>query len=266
MQPFLKWAGGKRKLIPVLKPLLPPDYAALRHVEPFVGGGALYFEQEPERALLNDASGDLIATYQALQGHEAAVLFELSILAQDVSEEAFYRVRERFNRLNSRGACFAAHLLYLNKTCFNGLHRVNGQGEMNVPFGKYESVNFDFGALARSAALLGSAEITNLDFADVPYRQNDFVYFDPPYVPASKTASFTAYASEGFGESDQERLRDLFGELDKNGCRLMLSNSDMPQVRKMYAGYKIVEAKAARSINSRGSGRGEVGELIVLNY
>lgn len=265
MQPFLKWAGGKRKLLPQLVPLLPPDYAVLRHVEPFAGGAALFFDQEPVWGLLNDSSPDLIATYHALTAGLEGVLRNLALLAKDQSEEAFYATRERYNRLTDRWTVFAAHFLYLNKTCFNGLHRVNAAGEFNVPFGRYHQIAFDFDAIARAASLLQSAEITNLDFTKVPYRQRDFVYFDPPYVPSSATASFTAYDKEGFGVRDQERLRNLFGELDRD-CKLMLSNSDTPLVRKLYADYRIIEVKAARSINSRGSGRGEVGEVVVLNY
>jgi len=268
--PIVKWVGGKRRLLPQLLPLLPPGVELMRHVEPFAGGAALFFAQLPERALLCDVNATLIGTYQAVRDRLPEVVAHLSVLAEAHDEKAYYRARERYNRARSldreeRAALF----LYLNKTCFNGLHRVNQRGEFNVPAGRYKSpriLNLD--ALKDASRALARAELRAGSFEGLleSARPGDFVYFDPPYEPVSRTASFTAYCEMGFRRDDQLRLREIFVALDNRGCKLMLSNSDVPFSRSLYADYRLDTVHARRAINRDASKRGPVPELVVRNY
>jgi DNA adenine methylase len=268
--PILKWAGGKSRLLGQLLPLLPPGASRMRHVEPFVGGGALFFARRPERALLCDINPDLIATYETVRDEVDGLIARLETLAREHSERSYYALRERYNRGRrlprvERAAIF----VYLNKTCFNGLHRVNQRGEFNVPAGRYANpriLNPD--ALRAASDLLGRAEIRNTGFEALleAAKPGDFVYFDPPYEPVSCTASFTAYTQSGFGRPEQLRLRGVFAALDRRGCRLMLSNSDVPFIRDLYRGFRIDEVAAARAINSNASKRGPISEVVIRNY
>ncbi|MEM1414622.1 MAG: DNA adenine methylase [Myxococcota bacterium] len=276
-RPFVKWAGGKGRLLPQLVPLLPPGVHLMRHVEPFVGGGAFFFAQKPERALLADVNPALIRTYAAIRDEVEAVVAALDVLATEHragdtehAKACFYRNRERYNAPASRSdAEHAALFVYLNKTCFNGLHRVNRRGAFNVPFGRYANpkiVNPD--ALRAASVALARAELSTQPFEALvaTARPGDFVYFDPPYEPVSETARFTAYARNGFDRDDQTRLRDVFAELDRRGCKLMLSNSDVPFVRDLYERWRIDTVAAARAINCDARGRGKVREVVVRNY
>jgi DNA adenine methylase len=268
--PFLKWVGGKGKLLGQLLPLLPPGAELMRHVEPFAGGGAMFFARRPERALLCDVNGALVDTYLAIRDEVDEVIHALEPLARDHGDGTYYRARETYNA--GRGLPRpqrAALFVYLNKTCFNGLHRVNRKGEFNVPEGRYKSPRIldEEGLRSASAALAGTdIEKTGFESLLSRARPGDFVYLDPPYEPISRTSNFTGYAEDGFGPKDQERLRDVFAELDRRGCKLMLSNSTAPLILDLYARYRIDRISAARAISCDGRGRGPIDEVVVRNY
>jgi len=265
--PFVKWAGGKSRLLSQLLPLLPEGVANRRYLEPFVGGGALFFAQQPAFAVLSDANAHLCTTYGAVRDDVEGVIERLRELAANHSTERYYALRTRYNRdalgLRDRAALF----IYLNKTCFNGLHRVNKRGEFNVPAGRYERPRIlDEQGLREASRQLRRAELRCAGFeAVLEHAQcGDFIYFDPPFVPVSRTSSFTGYAAEGFSQHDQLRLRDVFGELDRRGCALLLSNSDALEVRELYQGYVIDEVSTQRSISC--GTRRTVKELVLRNY
>jgi DNA adenine methylase len=271
--PIVKWAGGKSRLLSQLDPLLPSGVELMRHVEPFVGGGAMFFAQRPQRALLCDINPALIATYEAVRDRADEVIEHLSRLAREHElspSRAYYRLRERYNRarklsIAERGALF----VYLNKTCFNGLHRVNLRGEFNVPLGRYARPRIlNEQALYAASRLLQDADLRCAGFETLltTAKPGDFIYFDPPYEPVSGTANFTAYARAGFGRQDQLALRDVFTALDRRGCKLMLSNSDVPFIRDLYKSFRIDVVAAARAINCDASKRGPVCEVVVRNY
>ena len=267
--PFLKWVGGKGRLLSQLMPLLPEGVERMRHLEPFVGGGALFFARQPRRAVLGDVNPALVDTYLAVRDELSLVVKYLRRLERRHDPEVYYEVRERYNRKPMSRAKRAATFIYLNKTCFNGLHRVNRKGEFNVPCGRYKNpCILDEAGLARASAALRHADIRRQSFEELlsVARPGDFVYFDPPYVPVSASANFTSYASGGFGTESHMRLRDVFEELDDRGCWLMLSNSDVPFVRELYADWNLHVVHAARAVNSDASGRGKVAEVVVTSY
>lgn len=268
--PFVKWAGGKGRLLSQLRPLLPSQAPRMRHVEPFVGGGALFFSRQPKRALLTDINPALVGTYVAIRDDVSGVIEALRDLAARHSKERYYAVRERYNRgPRITTAKRAAMFIYLNKTCFNGLHRVNRKGEFNVPVGSYKKPRIlNESGLKAASALLQGAQLRCASFEALleDAKPGDFIYFDPPYEPVSETASFTAYASDGFGREDQTRLRDVYKALDRRGCKLMLSNSDVPFIRELYADFRIDTVAAPRAINCNASKRGRVSEVVVRNY
>jgi DNA adenine methylase len=268
--PFVKWVGGKGKLMAQLAPLLPDGVEKRRHVEPFVGGGAMFFARRPRRALLSDVNERLVITYVAIRDELPAVLGHLEALGRAHSETSYYAVRDRYNTARrisppERAAMF----IYLNKTCFNGLHRVNRRGHFNVPLGRYENPRIvDHEGLAAASDALRHAEIRHAGFEEliVTAKPGDFVYFDPPYAPMSPTASFTSYAEGAFGDDQQVRLRDVFHELDRRGCKLMLSNSDVPRIRELYRAFRVDLVAAPRAINCDAKKRGPVTEVVVRNY
>ena len=268
--PFVKWAGGKGRLLSQLRPLLPSQASRMRHVEPFVGGGALFFSRQPKRALLTDINPALVGTYVAIRDDANGVIDGLRDLAARHSKERYYAVRDRYNRdPRITTAKRAAMFIYLNKTCFNGLHRVNRKGEFNVPVGSYKKpriLNED--GLQAASALLQGAQLRCAPFEALleDAKPGDFIYLDPPYEPVSETASFTSYASDGFDRKDQTRLRDVYKALDRRGCKLMLSNSDVPFIRELYADFRIDTVAAPRAINCNASKRGRVSEVVVRNY
>lgn len=270
-RPVLKWAGGKTSLLPAILPRLPAQMD--RYYEPFMGGGAVFFALASERrfkqAFLGDANAELMLTYQTLARKPEAVIAELEKLAAEHSEKFFYAVRARKLATREHGVdavAVAARLLYLNKTCFNGLYRVNKKGEFNVPFGDYKNPTIcDEDALRAAARVLAPADMGVADFEECVQsaRRGDAVYFDPPYVPASDTANFTAYSKGGFGLNEHERLRDTAEKLIARGVHVLLSNSDTPLVRYLYEGFKLEPVKARRAINSKGDKRGHVVELLI---
>lgn len=268
-RPFLKWAGGKGQLLDELCSRLPAEFG--RYFEPFVGGGALYFAlhgagRVRSGARLSDANRKLIDTYRAVRDNVEAVIAHLSAFSND--RDLYYQIRAwRHEDLDPPRA--AARIIFLNKTCYNGLFRENSRGEFNVPFGRYaRPMICDAPNLRAASAALRRVSLRQLDFGKVPelVKEGDLVYFDPPYHPRSATSSFTQYSENGFGEDEQRRLARVFRELDGRGAYVMLSNSDTPLVRKLYAGFAIDEVLAGRAINSKAERRGKVTELIVRNY
>lgn len=269
--PFLKWAGGKRQLLPNLMRRV-PDLArgGGRYFEPFVGGGALFFAlaqtgRLPKGAArLSDINGELITTYRVVRDDVEGLIQKLR--AHENTEEHYYGVRAQDPRHLSATER-AARLIYLNKTCFNGLFRENSRGEFNVPFGRYARpcICAEDTLRAASAALRDVAiEVASFEETAQLARPGDFVYCDPPYAPVSRTASFTRYSAGGFDEVAQARLALVAALLAERGVNVMLSNSVAPLVRELYASFHIVEeVQATRAINSRADRRGKVGELIL---
>jgi DNA adenine methylase len=272
-RPFLKWAGGKWRLAPQIVGLLPHDLERRTYREPFLGGGAVFFylaaERPPQRAVLSDALADLIATYKVVRRHTRALVERLEALREAHSTESYYAIRERFNQ--ERGAApldRASWLIYLNKTCFNGLFRTNREGVFNVPVGRFKNPRIvDPARMAAVARALTKVDLVHrrFDHLDEAAERGDVIYLDPPYVPLSKTASFASYADGAFGADDQERLAALFRRLDQRGCLLALSNSDTPEVRRLYKGFDQQPIVAPRVISSKTSDRRPVGELLVRN-
>lgn len=242
----------------------------MRHVEPFAGGAAFFFDRAPNRALLCDVNPALIAMYEAIRDDVEGVIKALKPLSSSHSSDRYYARRKRYNVAGDLHPCERAALfIYLNKTCFNGLHRVNSRGEFNVPIGRYQNPRIlDDGGLRAASQQLQSAELLCDSFESLlrHARPGDFVYLDPPYEPVSRTANFTAYAKDGFGQDTQTRLRDVFSALHKRRCKLMLSNSDTPFVRELYRSFHIDIVAAPRAINCNGRGRGKVTEVVVRNY
>ena len=276
----MKWAGGKARLLDRLTTRLPKGRFAT-YAEPFFGGGAMFFalaaERRFDRALLADKNAELVALYQSIKSEVETLIECVRAYSDDhlrknddKRREHFYEIRQLSTEAMStveRGA----RLLFLNKTCFNGLWRVNASGRFNVPFGKYTTPRIlDVDALRAAHEAFACATIRVADFADVTreLEPGDFAYFDPPYAPVSKTANFTAYASDGFGPEEQDRLaRDLV-DLKKRKVKAMLSNAATVETRELYErhGFHVSTIQAARSISSDPSKRGDVEELIVTTY
>jgi DNA adenine methylase len=263
-RPFLKWAGGKGRLIEQLRPRLPERYGA--YFEPFAGGAALFFALGPERASLTDVNAELIDCYCAVRDRVEDVI--VALRKHRYGREQYYRVRAQDPARLSLPAR-AARTIFLNKTGYNGLYRVNRAGKFNVPMGRYTNPTVcDPENLRACSAALQKVDIARRDFAEQASRARagDFVYFDPPYDPLSPTAAFTSYAAGGFGPDAQRRLAEVFADLARRGVHAVLSNSDTPLVRELYRGFRITPILAARSINSRGSRRGKVGEVVVTSF
>jgi DNA adenine methylase len=264
-KPFLKWAGGKSRLISSMLPYFPLKYNY--YFEPFLGGGALFFSGTVKRsgAILSDLNGELINAYRVVRDSPEELIEQLDLMQSQHSEVYYYTIRSRkfVEPLNQ-----AARFIYLNKTCFNGIYRENSRGEFNVPMGSYKNplICDQKTILEASKALFGVA-LFHSSFMDISgVESGDFVYFDPPYLPINKTSNFTGYTAHGFTIEDQIKLRDLAVALANSGVYVMLSNSDTPIVRKMYEGFNLMELQAARSVNSKGEKRGKVSELLITTY
>lgn len=266
-QPIVKWVGGKGRLVGELLSRAPRSYR--RYFEPFAGGAALFFHLGPASATLSDVNGDLVACYRAVRDDVEAVIAALGEHRAQHSIEYYYAVRDGWNDGRAAGAAArAATFIYLNKTCYNGLWRVNSRGDFNVPAGRYANPSIlDAERLRAASAALRAAELVVAPFDHVldEARRGDFVYFDPPYDPVSATADFTSYAAGGFAADDQERLAQTFARLAERGCAVMLSNSDTPFTRRLYARFRIDRVYAARAVNSRADRRGAVAEIVVTN-
>ena len=272
--PFIKWAGGKRQLLTELDCRLPPAWNT--YYEPFIGGGALLVHLENKgilsRGIISDLNGELINLYRVVQDTPGALITALFSEDFQNNEDSYKKMKERFNTLigsRTHAVERAALLIYLNKHGFNGLWRVNRKGKFNVPFGSYKkrSIPSDTSIL-KFSAMLEKVKILNKDFAAAvkTARKGDFIYFDPPYQPLSKTASFTDYNSRGFPFEEQERLARLFTRLDKKGVQLMLSNSKVPEIEDLYEDFLIETVDAKRFINCNGERRKGIQEIIVTNY
>lgn len=267
--PFLKWAGGKWAIAPHLRSLLPHDHRQRVYREPFLGGGAMFFYLQPDQAYLSDALEPLITAYRATQFHVEPLIHRLEQLRETHSKEQYYDIRTRFNAERSASEIErAAWLIYLNKTCYNGLFRTNRRGGFNVPIGRFDNPGIvDPTRLRAAAAVLARATISHARFDHLldAAQRDDLIYFDPPYVPISKTANFSSYSDGSFNERDQKNLAVVFRELDKRGCLLALSNSDTALVRELYAGFDVSPVIAPRAISSKASTRGDVTELLIRN-
>ncbi len=266
-QPFIKWAGGKRQLLEELTSSLPQFE---NYYEPFVGGGALFFELSNmnlvKQAHLYDYNEELVFAYEIIKDKPLELMEELEKPLYKNDETTFYKMRswKPTNMLQ-----IAARLLYLNRTAYNGLFRVNSKGMFNVPFGKYKNPRlFSRNIIHADSRALQKAKLHVGDFANVlDYaKKGDLVYFDPPYNPLTTTASFTSYTAADFGKADQERLANVFDKLDKKGCYVMLSNSSTELVKHLYDRYYRDTVYASRAINCKPEGRGKVAELIIRNW
>jgi DNA adenine methylase len=273
-KPIVKWAGGKRQLIDKLIKYMPQMYN--KYFEPFIGGGALLFELMPSVAVINDINQDLLAIYKCLANNENYKLMidELEKHEKNHSEEYFYKVREEDRKPEFNDIPIwkrASRAIYLNKSCFNGLYRVNSKGYFNVPSAKKLKVKtYDVDNIKRLHNYFVKNDITVLegDFVEAvaSAEPGDFVYFDPPYDPFDDKESFTAYTKFNFTKEDQIRLATLYKELSNKGVSVMLSNHNTKFINELYAGFNVHVVKAKRMINSDSNGRGNVEEVIITNY
>lgn len=271
VNPFLKWAGGKRQLLSQLQALLPADAREGAYHEPFLGGGALFFAFEPKEAYLYDLNKDLMLTYEVVRNYCEDVITHLEIYQEGHrDDEGFYNsIRSRFNARTDADSSIAraAQFIYLNRSCFNGLWRVNKKGEFNVSKGSYKVTRDLVRAkvIREASRVLQRAQLYHTDYQLVRHwaREGDFIYFDPPYIPIQE-GSFTSFTSEGFSDENHQELANLVRDLVNLGCRVLVSNSDTPLTRELYKGLLQVEIKARRSINRKASGRGPVGELAIV--
>ena len=273
-KPFVKWVGGKRQLLTQFKlmNLYPPekfDPKTGRYFEPFVGGGAVFFDLLPKKAFLSDLNNELVITYNVIKNNVESLI--KSLKTHQNTKEYFLNIRsQEVSKLSDIE--IASRFIYLNRTCFNGLYRVNSKGGFNVPFaGNKNPLICDELNLRKISKALKNVDIKKQDYKEVlrKAKKGDFVYFDPPYYPVSKTSSFTSYTKETFLEKEQIELRDTFVKLTKIGCFIMLSNSDTFFINKIYSEIKntrITKVKAGRAINSDATKRGKITEVLVTNY
>ena len=266
--PFLKWAGGKSRLLKQYEVQFPARDAINRYFEPFLGSAAVFFRLQPQNACLADVNWNLVEVYQAVQQDVESLIQALQ--GHRNEREYYYQVRAQDPArltLTQR----AARLIYLNKTCYNGLYRENKKGQFNVPFGRYKKPAIcDERRLRAASRALQGVRLRVADFEDVVATATvgDFVYFDPPYAPLNTTSNFTQYNKDGFDAGDQRRLAQTFHQLAAKDCSVMLSNSNAPLVYELYngRGYSLTEIEARRSINSKADRRGPVTELLITNY
>ena len=272
-KPFVKWAGGKRQIMPEIKKYVPENYDTF--YEPFVGGGAVFFELAPRKAVINDYNSELMNVFECIKDEDKfdKMCTELNHHEANHSEEYYYQVRnidrdvKKYNKLADYKK--AARTIYLNKACFNGLYRVNSKNEFNVPFGKKEKVNTYEGqnlGVVHCILNFNDIKLLSTDFEEAvkDAKKGDFVYLDPPYD--SDTSTFNDYTENGFNKDEQRRLALLFKELSDRGCYVMLSNHNTILVNELYKDYNIHVIEAKRNINSNGKKRGKVEEVIITTY
>lgn len=276
-KPFLKWAGGKSQLLKQFTRFYPRKFAA--YYEPFVGSGAVYFHlyglnmngelgNSMTKVHLSDSNHELMNCYHVIRDRVNDLVAALVVYKTNHSKTHYYEVRsqdaESLNNVQR-----AARFIYLNKTCFNGLYRVNSKGRFNVPMGKYKNpAILDVVTLANVRAALHGVELKTQNFKKVleHAKSGDFVYFDPPYHPLTSTSNFTSYTQDSFGEKQQRELADVVRELDRKGCKVMVSNSWTPLILDLYKHFDLKEVKASRIINSKSEKRGKISEVVVMNY
>lgn len=267
---FVKWAGGKTQLLEQFSKYLPKKFNG--YLEPFVGSGALFFyikkNFSPEKVILSDLNKELITCFEVVRDNPEELIKLLIKHKKNHSKEYYYKIRDSDVSKLSKVE-IAARLIYLNKTCFNGLYRVNSEGKFNVPIGSYKKPKiFNEIILRKASDLLQNVELKVMPFEQIFdfAKKEDFVYLDPPYYPLTKTSNFTSYTKDIFLEKEQEKLSEVFKELDKKGCFVMLSNSDHPFIKNLYKNYRIIDVKARRAISCIGSKRGKINELVIRNY
>jgi DNA adenine methylase len=270
--PFMKWVGGKRQIMPSIVALLPNNINNYDYIEPFVGGGAVLFHLQPRVGIINDLNEELINVYKVVKNNLDDLIVDLRKHKNEA--DYFYEIRgldrtDNFSKLSNVQR--ASRVIYLNKTCYNGLYRVNSAGEFNSPFGKYKTPNIvNEPTLKAVSKYLNNNDIQLLcrDYEEVlsSLDKGSFVYFDPPYYPISESSNFTGYVQGGWCALDQIRLRKACDTLTQRGIKFLLSNSSSAFIKEQYRSYQIQAVKANRAINSIGSGRGEVDELLIRNY
>ncbi len=272
VSPFLKWVGGKRQLMPSIVALLPKNISSYDYVEPFIGGGAVLFNLQPKNAVINDFNAELINVYNVIKNELDGLIIDLK--KHQNNSDYFYELRsldrnDGFKKLSQIQR--ASRIIYLNKTCFNGLYRVNNAGEFNAPFGRYKNPNIVNEPTLKAVNKFlntNNISINNGDYTTVlkDTTEKSFVYLDPPYHPISESSNFTGYIQGGWNIYDQIELRKACDELHKKGVKFLLSNSSADFIKDQYKDYNISIVKANRAINSDGANRGEVDELLIRNY
>ena len=272
VSPFLKWVGGKRQLIPAIMEHLPKNINNLNYYEPFIGGGALFFHLQPQNAFINDFNEELINVYNVIKNNLPELISDLKKHKNEA--DYFYEIRsldrsEKFQDLSQVER--ASRVIFLNKTCFNGLYRVNNAGEFNAPFGRYKNPNIVNEPKLKAVNKFlnnSNVRISSGDYSEIleSADENSFVYFDPPYHPISESSNFTGYVQGGWNIYDQIRLRELCDELHDRGVKFLLSNSSAQFIRDQYENYAVTTVKATRAINSNGADRGEIDEVLIKNY
>jgi len=275
-KPFVKWAGGKRQLVAELLKHLPKEFN--NYYEPFVGGGALFFELynsgflKNRQVLLSDINEELINSYKVIRDYPTKLIEQLKEFKAKHSKEFYYQIREldrNENYQNLDKITKAARFIYLNRTCFNGLYRVNKKGEFNVPMGRYKNPQIvDEKNIFAVSQALQNVTIQHCDYKEVlKYANgNDFIYFDPPYYPITETANFTSYTQEEFLEKEQTELYETFKELSNRRCFILESNSDTDFIKNLYKEFTMKEVLANRAINSNGGKRGKIIEVLIRNF
>lgn len=268
--PFLKWVGGKRQIMPIIDQHLPRDIK--HYIEPFIGGGAVFFHLQPKKAILNDFNSELINVYSVIKNDVEGLLIDL---VKHKNESAYFYEIRRVDRTkefkNLTAVERASRVIYLNKTCFNGLYRVNSSGEFNSPFGRYKNPNILNEPILRAVSDYlneNDIQLRNSDYEEILQEADNksFVYLDPPYHPVSESSNFTGYVQGGWDVNDQIRLREACDQLNKRGVKFLQSNSLSDFIKEQYKGYNISIVKANRSVNSNGEKRGEVEEVLIKNY
>ena len=258
-RPFLKWVGGKRSVLHELTARVPAEYE--RYCEPFLGGGALFFALQPDDALLSDINFHLAVAFRAVQDDVEGVIRQLGTHADKHAKPYYLKARERLSEVEDP-VKIAALLIYLNKTCYNGLYRVNKSGKFNVPVGSYKSPTIlDADNLRYCSAVLQKAQIKQQPFSQITPTAGTFYYLDPPYHEA-----YSQYDGTGFSEDDHKALAEFCRQIDNCGGLFMVSNSDTPLVRDLYQGFSIENISSMRSVSCKGEQRGKVQEFIIRNY
>jgi DNA adenine methylase len=274
IKPYLKWAGGKRQLLPVIEKYLPACISSYTYYEPFVGAGAVFFELQPKKAVINDFNKQLIMTYKAIKENIEDLIRLLKDYQTKNNAKHYYEIRN-LDRNAAQFNCLtdiekSARLIFLNKTCYNGLYRVNSQGLFNVPYGKYKKpVICEEIVLRQISNYLNTNDVSIIseDFENAvsTVDNRSFIYFDPPYHSPDKT-NFTGYQADGFDEDGQERLRNVFIKMTRRGAMCLLSNADTEFIRDLYQDFEIIPVQAKRAINSDSAGRGLVNEVLIRNW
>ena len=272
VSPILKWVGGKRQLLDSIEPLIPK---CSTFYEPFIGGGAVLFSRQPDKAVINDLNPELINVYLTIKNEPKALIEKLKEHRDNSSEEYFYSIRalDRDKEVfeNMMNVERAARIIYLNKTCYHGLFRVNSSGEFNSPWGRYKNPNITNETTINALhTYFNKANITIKcgDYREAlkGIRKGAFIYFDPPYMPISSSASFTGYTAGGFGEQEQIALKEQCDALNEKGIKFLVSNSSCPFIEELYKDYIVEHVNAKRAINANPQKRGEIKEVLIRNY